>query len=73
MSINQLEAKELVEKHLLTQNLRGYRYEFVKVNFIEKKPEEFGVVFNVFTPKNAPIDGPAVFIVDKSTGNIRVL
>jgi len=73
MSLSQQEARELVEKYISEQNLHGHKYEFVKVNFDEKSPDEYGVIFNVYSPENSLIDGPAVFIVDKNTSGVHVL
>ena len=73
MSLSAAEVKVLVEQFLGQQDLRGYRYEFVKVNFDERYPNEYGAVFNVYTPDNTLIDGPAVFIVDKNSREVRIL
>lgn len=73
MSISENEAREVVEKHLSEQDLKGYRYEFVKVSYTKKRPDEYDVVFNIYSPENAIIDGPAVFIVDKNSGEVSVL
>ena len=73
MSLSELEARELAEKYISEQDLRGYKYEFVKVNFDEKRPHEYGVIFNVYSSENSLIDGPAVFIVDKTTSELHVL
>lgn len=64
MNLSEAEIKSLVE-NFFKQNLRGHRYEFVKVNFDDKYPNEYGAVFNVYSPKNSLIDGPAFFIYDK--------
>lgn len=66
-------AIELVEKHMSQQDLRGYKYEFLKIETKEHRPEVYGVVYNVYSPEGSIIDGPAVFIVDKETREVRVL
>lgn len=73
MNISENQARELVENHLTEQDLKGFRYEFLKISYDEKHPNEFGVVFNIYTPENSLIDGPAVFIVDKNSGDVSVL
>ncbi|VAW83404.1 hypothetical protein MNBD_GAMMA16-2094 [hydrothermal vent metagenome] len=73
MSLTELEARKLVEKYISEQDLRGFKYDFVKVTSSDKNPNEFGVIFNVFSPEDSLIDGPAVFIVDKNTSMVYVL
>jgi hypothetical protein len=73
MSLSEVEVKELVEDFLAKQDLKGHRYEFVKVNFDDKYPDEYGAVFNVYTSDDSLIDGPAVFIVDKNSKEVSVL
>jgi len=73
MSLSEAEVKILVEEFLFKQDLRGFRYEFVKVNFDDKYPNEYGAVFNVYSPENSLIDGPAVFIVNKNSKEVHVL
>ncbi len=73
MSLSEADVKSLVEDYLSKQDLRGHRYEFVKINFNDKYPNEYGAVFNVYSPENSLIDGPAVFIVDKNSKEVRVL
>lgn len=73
MSLSEAEVKGLVEDFLAKQDLKGHRYEFVKVNFDAKYPDEYGAVFNIYTPDNSLIDGPAVFIVNKNSKEVSVL
>lgn len=73
MSIIEIDIKFLVEDFLAKQDLRGHRYEFVKVVSSEKYPEEYSAVFNVYTLDNFLSDGPAVFIVNKNSKEVRVL
>lgn len=73
MSISENQARELVEAHLRQRDLKGFRYEFVKVSLTEKRPNEYGVVYNIYAADNSIIDGPAVFIVDKSSGEVGFL
>lgn len=73
MNVSDAEAKRLVEDFLAKQDLKGYRYEFVRVNFNNKYPDEYGAVFNVYSPEGSLIDGPAVFIVNKNSRKVRIL
>ena len=73
MSLSDAEVQSLIEDFLASQVLKGHRYEFVKVRFDEKYPDEYGAVFNVYTPDNSLIDGPVVFIVDKNNKEVRIL
>ncbi|WUR12416.1 hypothetical protein E7V67_022345 [[Empedobacter] haloabium] len=71
MSISKERAQELAIEHVSQLDLRGYRYEFVGISFDEKWPNEWGAVFDVFTPNGNLMDGPVVFVVEKETGIVR--
>jgi len=73
MSLSETEVQNLVEEFLSRQDLKGCRYEFVKANFNDKYPNEYEAVFNVYSPENSLIDGPAVFIVDKSSKKVSIM
>lgn len=73
MSLSEAEVKGLVEDFLKKQDLKGHRYKFVKVNFDDKHPDEYSAVFNIYTPDDSLIDGPAVFVVDRNSKEVRVL
>lgn len=68
--IDQSKARELAEQHLAKQDLRGFSYQFSGVTFSEKWPNEWSVVFNVFSSEKTLIDGPLVLIVDQKTGEV---
>jgi hypothetical protein len=71
MSISKEQAKELAIAHVRSLDLRGFRYEFVGVSFDEKWSDEWGAVFDVYTPAGNLMDGPVVFVVEKDTGRVR--
>lgn len=71
MTINREQAKELALAHVRALDLRGYRYEFAGISFDDKWPEEWGAVFDVYTPSGHLMDGPVVFVVEKATGRVR--
>lgn len=71
--MNDEEAQALAETFLSQQDLKGFKYEFVTVKENELQPDYFGVVFNVFSPENTIIDGPAIFLVNKETKDVSVL
>ena len=71
--IDQVTARAMAEKFISYQNLRGYTYRFASVKFDDRWPDEWGVVFDVYSPQNALIDGPIVILVDKNSGETRAM
>ncbi len=63
-------ARELAIAHVQTLELRGFRYEFVGISSSESRENEWGAIFDVFTPSGNLMDGPAVFVIDKRTGQV---
>jgi hypothetical protein len=71
MTISKEEAKALAISYVSSLDLRGYRYEFVGISFNDKWPNEWGAVFDVYTPRGNLMDGPVVLVVEKDTGRVR--
>ena len=71
MTVSREQAKDLAISYVGGLDLRGYRYEFVGISFNEKWSDEWGAVFDVYTPNGNLIDGPVIFVVEKSTGRVR--
>lgn len=69
--ISKEQAKQLALKHVQGLDLRGYRYEFVGISSSDRFPDEWGAVFDVYTPKGHLMDGPVVFVVEMQTGEVR--
>lgn len=70
-SISKDEAKTLALTYIDSLDLKGYRYEFAGISSNENWPNEWGVVFDVYTPNGNLIDGPVVFVVEKDSGRVR--
>jgi len=70
MAVSREQAQELAVAHVGTLNLRGYRYEYVGTSFDAEWPDEWGVVFDVYTPDGHLMDGPVIFAVEKETGRV---
>lgn len=71
--IDEFRARELAEKFLEKQDGQGHAYKFVTVKSSERHLESYGVIFDVYTPKNDLLDGPIVMLVDKQTGEVCLL
>lgn len=71
MAISREQAKDLAIAYVHALDLRGYRYEFVGISFDEQWSDEWGAVFDVYTPSGNLMDGPVVFVVEKETGRVR--
>lgn len=69
--ISKEQAQRLAVQHVQGLDLRGYRYELVEVACREKFPDEWDVVFDVYTPSGNLMDGPVVLVVEKATGKVR--
>lgn len=64
-------AKELAIAYVNTQDLKGFRYEFVGVSENKNWPDEWGVIFDVYPPSGGVLDGPEIIVVEKKTGRVR--
>lgn len=71
--IDEEQAQKLAELFLQKQPHRGHTYSFSGVTSNEKRPEVYGVIFDIYTPDKNLLDGPLVMLVDKQTGEVRPL
>jgi hypothetical protein len=71
MTISKDRAQALAIEHVRQLDLRGYRYEFAGISFDENWPDEWGAIFDVYTPGGHLMDGPVIFVVEKKTGIVR--
>lgn len=71
--VDQTEARRLAENFLSQQDLRGFSYIFSGVTYDERWPDEWGIVFDVYSPEMSLIDGPVVLVVSKATGEVRTM
>lgn len=69
--IGKEQARQLTLEHVQKLDLRGYRYEFAGISSNDKYPDEWGTVFDVYTPKGHLMDGPVVFVVERRTGAVK--
>ena len=70
-SISKDEAKALALTYIDSIDLKGFRYEFVGISFDENWPNEWGAVFDAYTPNGNLMDGPVVFVVEKDSGRVN--
>jgi len=57
MAVSRKQAQELAVASRWDSDLRGYRYEYVGTSF-DANADEWGVVFDVYTPDGHLMDGP---------------
>jgi hypothetical protein len=51
--------------------MRGHTVSFVGGGDRPKAPDQFSIVFDLFSPKGNLIDGPIIVLVDKYSGKAR--
>lgn len=71
--ICEVAARQRAEQFLSAQDLRGYVYQFSHAKTTERRPEDWGVVFDVYSPEKTLVEGPVVIIVNKLTGSVSFL
>lgn len=71
--IDEVAARENAERFIARHDLKRHVYRFLNVKSTQRRPDEWGVVFEVYSPENALIDGPVVVIVNKLTGDVKFL
>ncbi|HSV71243.1 MAG TPA: hypothetical protein VLI72_14135 [Methylibium sp.] len=69
--ISREQAQQLAVQYVQGLDLRGYRYDPVEVACRDKFPDEWDVVFDVYTPSGNLMDGPVIIVVEKATGKVR--
>jgi hypothetical protein len=65
------EARALAENLLKTQDMRGYKAVFAEAREHERWPNEFSVIFDLYSKSGNLTDGPMIVIVDKTTRKAR--
>ena len=71
--IDEVAARENAERFIARHDLKRHVYRFLNVKSTQRRSDEWGVVFEVYSPEDALIDGPVVVIVNKLTGDVKFL
>ena len=71
--ITQSAAKQLAAEYIARLDLKGWRYEIVKVHRSSIDKRTWGVVVDCFSPEGTLVDGPAAFVVDADNGSVWTL
>lgn len=71
MACSREDAKYLAMAHVASLDLKGFRYEFIEISESKIHPDEWGAIFDVYSPQSSLMDGPIVLIVEKDTGKVR--
>jgi hypothetical protein len=50
MAVSREEAKNLALAYVSRLDLKGFRYEFVGISASENYPDEWGAVFDIYSP-----------------------
>lgn len=66
------EAHDLAETFLRSRDMRGHKAVFAEVRSHHRWPDEFSVIFDVFTEAGNLVDGSLIVIVDKLTREARI-
>lgn len=67
-----IQVQQSAERLLATLDMKGHRAQFVEVVARERFPNEWGVIFDLYSPAGNLVDGPLVVLVDKKTGEARI-
>lgn len=71
--MNEFEARQIAEKFVSGLDKRGHSIGFAEARRRVRYPDQWSVVFDVFSSNGNLIDGPIVVIVEETTGNARLL
>ena len=63
-------AELLAVAHVRKRDLRGWNYVCVGISE-NSSPTHWAAVFDTFSPAGNLVDGPVIFLVDKSDGTVR--
>jgi hypothetical protein len=63
----------IAEAFIRAQDLKGHTVKVVEARELPRWPNEFSIIFELYSPKGNLIDGPIVVVVDKRSGNVRFL
>lgn len=73
MKIDQNRAQRIAGEFIAQQGAQGFSYSFANINMHERFPEQWNVIFDVFSAVGTLIDGPVVVVVDARNGEARFL
>jgi|EndMetStandDraft_4_1072995.scaffolds.fasta_scaffold691136_1 hypothetical protein len=65
------DARAAAELLIKNSEMRGYTAKFAEVLTHPRFPNEYSVVFDVYTPEGNIFDGPLIVIVDQTNGETR--
>lgn len=63
------DARMIAESFIALQEMRGHKVTFVEARNLPKWPNEWSVIFDLYSPEGNLIDGPIIVIVNKITRN----
>jgi hypothetical protein len=70
MSVSKAQAILIAEKFISNQDLRGYKYQFGDATTIDRYPNEWNIIFDIYSQENTLMDGPVIVIVNKNDGRV---
>lgn len=71
MLISSDEARQLALNYVNSLDLKGFEYRLVSISYEKNWPNEWGVIFDVYTPEGSLMDGPLVLVVECDSGRVR--
>jgi len=69
--MTEAEAIEIAENYLRTKEMRGFRAVVAGARKNERVPDQWSVLFSLFTPEDFLLDGPMIIVVDEKTGEAK--
>ena len=70
--MNEDEAKTMAERFIATQDMKGHSIQFVSATKGIRSPDEWSILYDLFSPQGTLIDGPIVVLVDDASGEVRL-
>lgn len=65
------DVRKIAENFIASQDMRGHTVKLVETRDLPKWPNEWSVIFDLYSPAGNLIDGPIIVIVDKGTLKAR--
>lgn len=65
------DARKAAENLIASEDMKNYTVKYAEIIDSEKWPNEWSVIFDVYSPAGNLIDGPLIVIVDKKTLQAR--
>jgi hypothetical protein len=69
--MNEVQARLIAENHVEAINMRGYRAVFVQAHKVDRRSQQWSVVFELYSPDGFVVDGPMIVDVDEITGTAK--